>query len=321
MEDRERKKRDKLPHRRRHSRSLSPDWRSRPIKVEKLSSEERSVSKRDLERQKRRENAGTHRESHHRRRSKSPDRSSHHWHNRDNRHKQRHRYDDTAPEGTRHRERTERHRRSASEQREGERQWGKKETNKEEENKPKAKPDFGLSGKLAEDTNIFNGVVIKYNEPPEARKAKRRWRLYPFKGDKSLPIIPLHRQSAYLLGRSRLIADIPIDHPSCSKQHAVLQFRLVEYKRDDGTTGRRVRPYIIDLESANGTFVNNKQIDPRCYVELLERDVIKFGFSSREYVILHEESKGEEADDDVAGEETAPETAAETAPTATETAP
>jgi len=36
----------------------------------------------------------------------------------------------------------------------------------------------------------------------------------------------LHRQSAYLIGRLRRIADIPVDHPSCSKQHAVFQFRL-----------------------------------------------------------------------------------------------
>ncbi|XP_042905733.1 smad nuclear-interacting protein 1 isoform X2 [Parasteatoda tepidariorum] len=163
--------------------------------------------------------------------------------------------------------------------------------------KDKEKPDFAVSGKLAEDTNIFNGVVIKYNEPSEARKPKRRWRLYPFKGESDLPFIPIHRQSAYLLGRTRAIADIPIDHPSCSKQHAVLQFRLVPYTREDGTKGRRVRPYIIDLESANGTFVNNNRVDPRCYVELMEKDVIKFGYSSREYVLLHEESKNDDYDD------------------------
>lgn len=197
----------------------------------------------------------------------------------------------------------------------GKEQWGKVEPKEEPQEKVAVKPDFGLSGKLAEDTNVFNGVVIKYNEPVEARKPKRRWRLYPFKGETSLPFIPLHRQSAYLLGRSRMIADIPIDHPSCSKQHAVLQFRLVEYTRDNGTTGRRIRPYVIDLESANGTFVNNKRIDPRRYVELLERDVLKFGFSTREYVVLHEESQGEDVDDDVTGpaaeQEAAPAAAAE----------
>ena len=37
----------------------------------------------------------------------------------------------------------------------------------------------------------------------------------------------MHRQSAYLAGRDRRVADIPTDHPSCSSQHAVLQYRLV----------------------------------------------------------------------------------------------
>ena len=37
--------------------------------------------------------------------------------------------------------------------------------------------------------------------------------------------LPIHRQSVYLFGRERRVADIPTDHPSCSKQHSVLQFR------------------------------------------------------------------------------------------------
>ncbi|KAK6640793.1 hypothetical protein RUM44_012490 [Polyplax serrata] len=156
------------------------------------------------------------------------------------------------------------------------------------------KPNFGLSGKLAEDTNIYNGVVIKYSEPPEARMPKKRWRLYQFKGDQDLPTLYIHRQSAYLLGRDRKVADIPIDHPSCSKQHAALQYRLVPYTRADGSKGKQIRLYIIDLESANGTFINNNKIEAKKYVELFEKDVIKFGFSSREYVLLHEHSKDDE---------------------------
>lgn len=98
-------------------------------------------------------------------------------------------------------------------------------TENEGQTKEKEKPNFQLSGTLLEDTNTFRGVVIKYSEPPEARIPKKRWRLYPFKNDEALPVMYIHRQSAYLLGRQRRIADIPIDHPSCSKQHAVLQYR------------------------------------------------------------------------------------------------
>ncbi|XP_061573258.1 smad nuclear-interacting protein 1 [Cololabis saira] len=160
----------------------------------------------------------------------------------------------------------------------------------------KEMPNFELSGALTEDTNTFRGVVIKYNEPPEARIPKRRWRLYPFKNDEPLPVMYIHRQSAYLMGRQRKIADIPIDHPSCSKQHAVFQYRLVGYTRADGTSGRRVRPYIIDLGSGNGTYLNNQRIEAQRYYELKEKDVLKFGFSSREYVLLHEFSDTSEVD-------------------------
>lgn len=103
----------------------------------------------------------------------------------------------------------------------------------------------------------------------------------------------MHRQSAYLFGRDRKVADIPTDHPSCSSQHAVFQHRLVEYKRKDGTTGRTIKPYIIDLGSTNGTYVNNQQIEAQRYFELREKDVLKFGYSSREYILLHEESKND----------------------------
>lgn len=109
-----------------------------------------------------------------------------------------------------------------------EQDFGRSETEGNDSSAPPAEkemPNFELSGALTEDTNTFRGVVIKYNEPPEARIPKRRWRLYPFKNDEPLPVMYIHRQSAYLLGRQRRIADIPIDHPSCSKQHAVFQYR------------------------------------------------------------------------------------------------
>lgn len=164
----------------------------------------------------------------------------------------------------------------------------------EEESVDKEGVNMALSGALAQDTNTFNGIVIKYSEPPEARKPKRRWRFYVFKGDEVMPTLHLHRQSAFLMGRDRKVCDLPIDHPSCSKQHAAFQYRLVQRRRDDGMEANRVLPYIIDLGSANGTYLNNTKIEPSRYVELKEKDVLKFGYSSREYVLLHENSDDQE---------------------------
>jgi len=164
---------------------------------------------------------------------------------------------------------------------------------KQEEKQPEKEKEgvnLGLSGALTEETNTFNGIVIKYSEPPEARKPKRRWRFYVFKGQEVMPTLHLHRQSAFLMGRDRKVCDLPIDHPSCSKQHAVFQYRLVTKRTPDGTDMKRVLPYIIDLGSANGTYLNNQRIESQRYYELKEKDMLKFGYSSREYVLLHEDS-------------------------------
>nr|CAD1837480.1 unnamed protein product [Ananas comosus var. bracteatus] len=153
------------------------------------------------------------------------------------------------------------------------------------EEKDKHKPSFELSGKLAEETNRVRGITLLFTEPPEARKPEIRWRFMFSRVEKCL-------MSCYLFGRERRIADIPTDHPSCSKQHAVLQYRLVEKEQPDGLMSKQVRPYLMDLDSTNGTFINDSRIEPRRYYELFEKDTVKFGNSSREYVLLHENSAG-----------------------------
>ena len=45
-----------------------------------------------------------------------------------------------------------------------------------------------------------------------------------------------------------------------------------------------------DLGSTNGVYVNDARVDTQRYVELLEKDVLRFGYSSREYVILNADS-------------------------------
>lgn len=154
---------------------------------------------------------------------------------------------------------------------------------------PEPEPDFGLSGVLAAETNTVNGVVLKYNEPLEKEIPSKRWRLYVFKGGKPLdePLM-IYKQSWYLFGRDRRVADIPTDHPSCSLQHAVLQYRKTEKNGKDGMAKISVRPYLMDLGSTNGTFLNGEKIEAQRYYELLPKDVLTFGSSTREFVLLAE---------------------------------
>lgn len=154
---------------------------------------------------------------------------------------------------------------------------------------PKQKANFGLSGALTKDEggggNVYKGVVLKFREPPEARCPNTQWRFYLFKGKDLMDTLHISKQSAYLMGRNADIADIHMAHPSLSSQHAVLQYRAMPTK-----DGKRLscQPYIMDLESTNGTFINGIQIDSAKYYQLKKGDVLKFGASTREYVLMTE---------------------------------
>ena len=64
-----------------------------------------------------------------------------------------------------------------------------------------------------------------------------------------------------------------------------MQFRYVEKRGEFGERVGRVRPYVIDLESGHGTWVNGERIPEAKYMELRDKDVVKFGMSRREYVV------------------------------------
>ena len=154
----------------------------------------------------------------------------------------------------------------------------------------KQKPNYAPTGKLAAETNTVANttIVLKYNEPPEARlpPPSSPWRLYVFKGSDVLETLPLHERSCWLFGRERAVVDFATEHPSCSKQHAVIQFRYVEKKNEWGEKKGTVKPYVIDLESANGTKVNGEKVPNRQFFELRSGDVVAFGDSTREYVLM-----------------------------------
>ncbi|KAF5677911.1 PML1-like protein [Fusarium heterosporum] len=166
-------------------------------------------------------------------------------------------------------------------------------TTGEEPEKPKEKPNFGSTGVLAAASNSVEQadgtkVTLKYHEPSEARKPSPRdvWKLFIFKGQDIVDTIDLSARSCWLIGREMTIVDLPAEHPSISKQHAVIQFRYVEKRNEFGDKIGKVKPYLIDLESANGTMLNDSKIPDSRYLELRDKDMIQLGHSTREYVVM-----------------------------------
>ncbi|KAK7433393.1 hypothetical protein QQZ08_000333 [Neonectria magnoliae] len=166
-------------------------------------------------------------------------------------------------------------------------------TTGEEPEKPKEKPNFGTTGVLAAASNSVaqmdgSTIALKYHEPAEARKPSPRdqWKLFVFKGGDVADTIDLSARSCWLVGREATVVDLPAEHPSISKQHAVIQFRYTEKRNEFGDKIGKVKPYLIDLESANGTVLNDDKIPDSRYLELRDKDMIQFGHSTREYVVM-----------------------------------
>lgn len=158
----------------------------------------------------------------------------------------------------------------------------------------KEKPNFKSTGALAKHANRVEGtkISLKYHEPPEARKPppSQPWRMFVFKGDDVVDTIELWQKSCWLLGRSHEVVDYVLEHPSSSGQHAVIQFRYIQKVVEDEfgvrSTKGKVKPYVIDLESSNGTELNGKDIEASRYFELRDKDILKFAGSEREYVVM-----------------------------------
>ena len=99
------------------------------------------------------------------------------------------------------------------------------------------------------------------------------------------------------------VCDVPLEHPSISRYHAILQHRPQDEKRREGEgveegeweSERRVdvlacRPseagfYVYDLASTHGTYLNKKRIQPRSYYRVRVGQMIRFGGSSRLFVL------------------------------------
>ncbi len=146
---------------------------------------------------------------------------------------------------------------------------------------------FALSGALVRDAATGNqraGVALKWTPPPDECMPDRRWRLFVFAGGAGGGAAPsdtlfLHRRASFLFARDAALADVHLAHASCSSQHAVLQFRRA---------ADAVRPYVLDLESTHGTWLNGARAPPARYVELKAGDVLRFAHSTREFVLICE---------------------------------
>lgn len=170
----------------------------------------------------------------------------------------------------------------------------------EEEEEKRDEPNFE-SGVLSGAKNSSGGVEvtevrdITYSEPVDATEPPQSnpFNLFLFEPGQDDPVdkMQLDKRGYYRFGRDSQLNDVALVELSCSKVHAALQFRKIENVNDEGETSYQTNLYVIDLDSTNGTFINDKQIPTSRYVQVLPKDVLSFGDLSTDYVVVREDKK------------------------------
>ncbi|XP_068608047.1 kanadaptin [Brachionichthys hirsutus] len=133
---------------------------------------------------------------------------------------------------------------------------------------------------------------IPYTEPPWGGKASDvPYALEILKNGAIVDTVPLTQRSHFVVGRLP-VCDVTLEHPSISRYHAVIQYRGQAGAGD--AAGEETGFYLHDLGSTHGTVVNKSRIPPRTDVRLRVGHVLKFGGSTRLFVLQGPEFDEEE---------------------------
>ncbi|KAG9448600.1 hypothetical protein H6P81_008565 [Aristolochia fimbriata] len=143
------------------------------------------------------------------------------------------------------------------------------DNNRELVSEPAEKPS---SPERSSASGESKNVSVPYSIPPWSEPPCHSYSLEVLKDGLIVDQFDVSAKGAYMFGRVDL-CDFVLEHPTISRFHAVLQFK------GSGDA------YIYDLGSTHGTFINKNQIKKRIYAELHVGDVIRFGHSSRLYLL------------------------------------
>ncbi|OWR53993.1 putative smad nuclear interacting protein [Danaus plexippus plexippus] len=125
-------------------------------------------------------------------------------------------------------------------------------------------------------------IPIPYKEPkwsgfcPEGSD----YALEVLKSGMIMEKIDLTKKAFYVFGRLAN-CDVVMAHPTISRHHAVLQYKA--FANDDEPASGW---YLFDLGSTHGTFLNRDRIKEQHYTRVRVGHQIKFGSSTRTYIVL-----------------------------------
>ena len=148
---------------------------------------------------------------------------------------------------------------------------------------------------------------LSYNEPRWSATPTQAYFLTVIKNGTMVQEIPISNKPFQVFGRLPN-CDVQLEHPSISRHHAILQYRPPQKTNGEGaeeeeeeeepsatsttvlSSSVSANPteegyYVYDLGSTHGTFINKTKIQMRCYYRLRVGQMVKFGGSSRLFLL------------------------------------
>ena len=115
---------------------------------------------------------------------------------------------------------------------------------------------------------------VNYTPPEWSAAPTHPFRLEVIKNGAVVESVDVANKAFVLIGRQEDVCDIAMQHPSISRQHAVIQHR------DSGEI------FVYEMGSTHGTLLNKRRLPAKEHVEMSVGDVLRFGASSRLYCLL-----------------------------------
>lgn len=130
-------------------------------------------------------------------------------------------------------------------------------------------------------------IPLPYKEPVWSGVVDSAYSFEVLKSGVIVDQINLNTKSFYVVGRLST-CDVIMEHPSISRYHAIIQYRSI------GDEVNHAGFYLYDLDSTHGTFLNKQPTKPRCYHRLRVGHMVKFGGSTRMFILQGPEDDQEE---------------------------
>eukprot|EP01080_Neovahlkampfia_damariscottae_P003269 gene3269-5712_t len=130
--------------------------------------------------------------------------------------------------------------------------------------------------------NLHSTKMKRYETPAWSSKPTIKYYLEVLKNGTIIDTIKFPENEQFVvIGRNEELCtnNFVFEHPSISRQHAIIQHR------NNG------RIYIYDLGSTHHTFWNKEEIKSFHYIPLRCGDLLKFGESTRQYVVSSDDQK------------------------------